>query len=62
MDIGLLVWDGGDGTSTIRFFRDLDKAQDKLEEDSYNCNEDVTVITVPDNFVPPGFWADEDDD
>lgn len=63
MRIGLLVADGGDGSSSIRFFRSIEKAEEVREEnEEYFTNEDVTEIEVPDDFTPPGFWADDDDD
>ena len=63
MRIGLLACDYGDGTTGIRFYRTVEAAEHALDVDEeVFCNEDVTEIDVPDDFVPPGFWADDDDD
>lgn len=59
MRIGLLVADYGDGSQGIRFFRDIERAVECLEnEEEYFTNDEVTEIEVPDDFYPPGFWAD----
>lgn len=59
MKVYLLVADYGDGYSGIRFFRDEERALELLENDEeYYCNDEVTEIDVPDDFTPPGFWAD----
>lgn len=64
MKVALLVADGGDGSASIRFFRDIELA-DRLAGGDEHCetycwNEGYpTYIEVPDDFLPPGFWADE---
>ena len=60
MKIGLLAADYGDGSSGIDFFRSIDKATDACENsETYWHNDEVTEIEVPDDFVPPGSWADD---
>lgn len=59
MKIGMLVCDGGDGYSNIHFYRNIETAENDIQEyEQYYCNEDVTEIEVPDDFVPPGGWDD----
>ena len=61
MKIGLLAADYGDGSSGISFFRDINKAVDACENNEmYWHNDEVTEINVPDDFVPPGFWCDDE--
>lgn len=64
MKIALVISDGGDGSASILFFKDIDFAE-KVAYHDYFCeelgmSEGTTVIEVADDFVPPYRWADED--
>lgn len=63
MKIALVIADGGDGSASIRFFRDTLLAE-KVVEDDNNCEElgmnegSPTIIEVGEDFVPPWGWDD----
>lgn len=51
MKLYYLVWNGGDGTSMVEWFKNHDRAAELMDGgDDYNCNEHVGSITLPDNF------------
>jgi hypothetical protein len=64
MKIALVIADCGDGSATIRFFKDVDFAE-KIAYHDYFCeelamSEGGTIIEVPDDFKPPAGWSDQD--
>lgn len=64
MKIGLLVRNYSDGTQGIAFFRSVELALqvyvNEDEEWKYADTDGVTIIDVPKDFVPAGFWADDE--
>jgi hypothetical protein len=63
MKIALVIADCGDGSATIRFFKDVDFAE-KIAYHDYFCeelamSEGGTIIEVGDDFYPPGGWDDD---
>lgn len=51
MKLYYLVWDGGDGSHSVEWFKNADYAQQLIdEEDCYRTNDDVGEINLPDGF------------
>lgn len=67
MKVYMLICDGGDGSASIRMFRDPEKVARLLEQEDYYMNEgDATVIEVPEDaiikFQDDNKWLFEDED
>ena len=65
MQVAILVSDGGDGCSYLRWFKNIELAIKLANDDKYcedfGCNEGgPTVITVGDDFSPQGGFDDND--
>lgn len=62
MKVAILIEDCGDGSSCLRWFKDLDLAEALSYHDRYceefGGSEGATVIDVSDDFVPPGGFDD----
>lgn len=56
MKVAIVINDCGDGSSSLHFYNDIDRAKDLCDsEENYYANEgDPTIIEVPDDFKPPG--------
>ena len=63
MKIALVIADGGDGSASIRFFKDVDLAEEVAYHDYFceelSISEGATIIEVGDDFVPPYGWSDD---
>lgn len=63
IQVALLVCDHGDGSSGIRFFRDINLARQLAsngDNEEFFANEgEPVIIEVQDGFTPPGFFADD---
>lgn len=69
MKVALLIADGGDGYANIQYFKDVEFARKLADSDkhcdTFNINEGMDIIDVPDDFYPPGGFSDgnwEDDE
>lgn len=62
MKVAILIQDSGDGSSCLRWFKDLDLAESLAYSDRYceefGASEGTTVIEVGDDFIPPGGFDD----
>uniref|UniRef100_A0AAU8HZE2 Uncharacterized protein n=1 Tax=Klebsiella phage FKP3 TaxID=3231233 RepID=A0AAU8HZE2_9CAUD len=62
MKVAILIEDCGDGSSCLRWFKDLDLAEALAYSDDYceefGGSEGTTVIEVGDDFIPPGGFDD----
>lgn len=65
MKVAILISDGGDGSASLRWFKNL-KLADELTDDDEHCemfglNEGgpAEIIEVPDGWEPPGGFDDE---
>lgn len=63
MKVAILIADCGDGSSTLRWFKDLDLAETLAYHDRYcedfGASEGTTEIEVQDDFLPPGGFDDD---
>lgn len=50
MKLYFLVWDGGDGSASVEWFKHESRAEHLLDEAGYNLNDHVGSITLPDGF------------
>lgn len=62
MEIAIVIADCGDGSATLRFFKDVALAEEVAYHD-YFCeelamSEGATIINVEYDFTPPGGWCD----
>lgn len=62
MKVAILIQDCGDGSSCLRWFKDIDLAEKLAYSDDYceefGASEGTTVIEVQDDFYPPGGFDD----
>lgn len=60
MKVALIICDGGDGYSHIRYYKDLEEANRLCDdvEDFYANEDGPDIIEVPDDFSPPGGFSD----
>ena len=65
MQVAILIQDCGDGSSCLRWFKDVDLAQSLAYSDRYceefGASEGCTIIEVQDDFHPPSGFDDNDD-
>lgn len=60
MKVAILISDDGDGTASLRWFKNIELAEEIAEEkDQFNMNEGSEIIDVPEDFNPPGGFDDE---
>lgn len=64
MRVAILIADGGDGSASLSWFRDIELANKVANDDdhceTFGMNEGgTTIIDVHDDFIPPGGWDDE---
>lgn len=61
MKVYLIICDGGDGSASIRYHKNLDIVKKLLDEDEeYYMNEGgYDTIEVAEDFTPPGGYDDE---
>lgn len=64
MKVAILITDGGDGSASLSWFKDLELAQTVADTDdwceTFGMNEgSPTIIEVQDDFVPPGGFHDK---
>ena len=51
MKLYFLVCDGGDGSSSVSWFKHYSRAEYlHNEEDDYRCSDSIDSITLPDDF------------
>lgn len=51
MELFFMVCDGGDGSSTVSWFKNYDRAEYLHEsDDNYRCSDGIFSITLPDDF------------
>lgn len=65
MKVALLISDGGDGSASIRYFKDIKYANELADCDEYcetfGLNEGgAEIIDVQEDFYPPGGFSDYD--
>jgi|AKYZ01.1.fsa_nt_gi hypothetical protein len=62
MKVGLLIADGGDGSASIHYFKDLIYASQLQDCDNhcetFGLNDSMDIIDVPEGFYPPGGFSD----
>lgn len=58
MKVALLISDGGDGSASIHYFKDIQYASELLGKEDFNLNEGMDIIDVPHTFTPPGGFSD----
>lgn len=63
MQIAIVIADCGDGSATLRWFKDVALAEEVAYHDHFceelAMSEGATVIEVGDDFLPPGGWDDD---
>lgn len=59
MKIGIIIRENEDGSASLCYYKNIDKAQWLLGfgECTY-LSDDVEVLDVPDDFKPPGGWSE----
>lgn len=60
MIVALVIRDCGDGSATIDFYKNIERACfecEEFNEDTCMNDGEPTIIDVPDGFVPPGGWS-----
>lgn len=61
MKVALLVNNGGDGSYSINYFRDIEMAYTLAnEEECFFDSDSVDIIEVPEDFNPPGGFSDDE--
>lgn len=63
MQVAIVIADCGDGSASLRWFKDVELAEEVAYHDHFceelSISEGATIISVEYDFTPPGGWSDD---